>query len=165
MKHVRLFVTLGFVLLHLYAQGADSSLDAFLGKWVLDQKASRYPAHTCPKEMTIEMTQEGKNVHYHSHTVPNVGETFEVEYAADYEGHPAMVKGTKGILLPVSLERKGLVVVATYRKAFQIAATSQRVLSSDNKTMTITTASYDPEGSAVTNIGVYRRVHAGMHSE
>jgi hypothetical protein len=138
-------------------RGADKAPDPFLGMWILDVRASHYSGNTCPKEMSIEMTREARGVHYHSHTVPRTGEPFDVDYTADYDGKPAMVTGSKGILLPVSLEREGAATIATYRAAFQVAATSRRVLSADNNTMTITTLSHDSMGSAVTNVGVYRR--------
>lgn len=140
-----------------YIRGAEPAPDLFLGKWVLDSNASHYPGKTCPKAMIIEMTREPRGVHYHSHTEPRVGEPFDVDYTAEYDGKPAMVSGTKGILLPVTLQRTNDGVTATYRNAFQVAATSRRTLSEHNRTMTITTVSYDSAGTAVTNIGVYRR--------
>ena len=135
----------------------QTSPDRFLGTWVLEPKASRYPGNSCPKQMTIEMIRETRGVHYHSHTQPSVGEAFDVDYIANYDGKPVIVTGSKGILLPVSLERRGITVTATYRSAFQVMATSQRVLSADNNTMTITTVSHDAMGTATTNVGVYRR--------
>lgn len=136
---------------------AGPATDPFLGRWVLQPGASHYPGNTCPKGMTIEMTREARGIHYHSHTEPRLGEAFDVEYTADYDGKPAMVTGSRGILLPVSLERRGDAVIATYRSALQVAATSKRVLSADGSAMTITTTSYDAEGTAVSNVGVYRR--------
>ncbi|WP_139285064.1 hypothetical protein [Terriglobus roseus] len=103
------------------------------------------------------MTREARGVHYHSHTQPMAGEPFDVDYTADYDGKPAMVTGSKSILLPVSLQRDGAAVIATYRNAFQVAATSKRTLSDDGRTMTITTISSDSTGVSVTNVGVYRR--------
>ncbi|MCU1320825.1 MAG: hypothetical protein JWM43_474 [Acidobacteriaceae bacterium] len=145
------------LLIPSYIRGVEPAPDLFLGTWVLEPKASHYPGNSCPKQMTIEMTRETRGVHYHSHTQPSTGDAFDVDYIANYNGKPVMVTGSKGILLPVSLERKGITIIATYRSAFQVMATSQRVLSADNNTMTITTVSYVPMGTAVTNVGVYRR--------
>jgi hypothetical protein len=110
--------------------------------------------------MTIEMTREARGIHYESHTQSTAGDVSDVEYTAEYDGKSVMVTGSRGILLPVSLQRKGDAVVATYRSAFQIAATSERSLSADNNTMTITTTSQDSLGTNVTNIGVYKRVQS-----
>jgi hypothetical protein len=140
-----------------FTRGETLAPDFFLGTWVLQPKASHYPGNSCPKQMSIEMTREARGVHYHSHTETSTGDAFDVDYTANYDGKPVMVTGNKGILLPVSLERKGDAVIATYRSAFQVTATSQRVLSADNNTMTITTVSHDSLGTAVTNVGVYSR--------
>jgi len=138
-------------------RGVGPASDPFLGKWMLDPQSSRYAYNNCPEEMTIEMTREAQGVHYHSHTKAASGEAFDVDYTANYDGKPALVRGSKGILLPISLERKGKVLTATYYNAFQVAATSVRSLSEDNRTMTITTISYDSMRPPETNVGVYRR--------
>lgn len=157
MKMLRTIFPLCIALLPASLWGASATPDPFLGRWVLDVRMSHYVAKTCPRAMTIEMTQASRGVHYQSHTEPLVGEPFDVEYTADYDGKPAIVTGSKGILLPVSLQRKGDAVTATYRNAFRVAATSERVLSDHDHTMTITTVSYDSAGNAVTNVGVYRK--------
>lgn len=157
-KMLLTIVTFCFFLLPSDVRGLDNAPDPFLGKWVLDVHASHYPAKTCPKAMTIEMTRELRGIHYQSHTEPFVGEPFDVEYTADYDGKPAIVTGSKGIMLPVILQRKGAAVIATYRNASQVAATSERILSDQNRTMTITTVSYDSAGNVVKNLGVYRKI-------
>ncbi|WP_157178359.1 hypothetical protein [Terriglobus roseus] len=111
------------------------------------------------------MTREVRGVHYHSHTQPAIGEAFDVDYTAGYDGKPAMVTGTKGILLPVSLRREKNTVTATYKSAFQVAATSERVLSEDGRIMTITTISSDSQGVSVKVVGVYRRDKSATHQE
>jgi len=132
--------------------------DPFAGRWVLDTKRSHYPAGSCPKQMTIEMTMEGDAVHYHSETQLLSGVSFSADYLARYDGTPAMVTGAKGVLLPVSLTRpKPNVVVAKYTSGRETRATSRRVLSTDGRVMTVTTSSRDGEGHVFTNVGVYRR--------
>lgn len=157
MKTLRTIIPFCIALFPSYLWGANTTTDPFLGRWILDVHTSHYAAKTCPKAMSIEMTQAPHGVHYQSHTEPAVGEAFDVEYTADYDGKPAIVTGSKGILLPVSLQRKGAAIVATYRNAFQVAATSERVLSDHDHIMTITTVSYDSAGNAITNVGVYRK--------
>lgn len=157
MTRIAASVLLLFLMLSRMAWGVEGPDDPFLGVWKLDVRASHYPEKTCPKSMTIEMSRVARGVRYESHTEPMVGEPFDVEYTAEYDGKPVMVTGSKGILLPVSLQKQGAAIVATYRNAFQVAATSERVLSEHNQTMTITTVSYDSLGNKVTNVGVYRR--------
>jgi hypothetical protein len=132
--------------------------DPFLGRWVLDGKQSKYPAGSCPKLMTIEMSAVGRGIHYHSETQLANGRSFEADYTAEYDGKPVMVGGDRGMLLPVALKRVGHSdVVATYSRGFQVLATSRRAVSRDGKTMTVTTTSQDGSGKSVTNVGVYRK--------
>jgi hypothetical protein len=139
--------------------GAQSVPDPFLGRWALDMAASHYEAGACPKRMTIEMTREARGVHYQSETLQSDGEIRRVEYVADYDGKPAVVTGERGILLPVSLRQESPKhVIATYTNASQVVATSDRTLSDDDRTLTITTKSRDALGQLRTNVGVYRRV-------
>ncbi len=132
--------------------------DPFLGKWSLDIQRSKYPPGACPRKMTIEMSQEGKGVHYHSETLMTNG-SVSADYTANYDGKTVIVMGGRGMLLPVSLKQPNpKVVVATYTSGFQVVATSRRVVSADNSMMTITTTSLDASGKSRTNIGVYRRM-------
>lgn len=132
--------------------------DPFLGKWILDAKHSKYLPGFCPKQMIIEMTAAEHGVHYHSETLMLNGNSFSADYTADYDEKPVVVAGAKGVLLPVSLKRIGPnVVLATYVSGLQVRATSRRVLSRDGTVMTVTTASQDGEGRAVTNVSVYKR--------
>jgi hypothetical protein len=160
MNRLQAFGILCCFLVTSFIRGAELAPDLFLGKWILDPQASHYAGNSCPKQMTIEMTREARGVHYQSHTVSSTGDISDVEYTAEYDRRPVMVTGTRGILLPVSLDQKDGMVVATYRNAFQVAATSQRSLSGDNNTMTITTTSQNSMGTNVTNVGVYKRVQA-----
>jgi hypothetical protein len=66
--------------------------------------------------------------------------------------------GARGMMLPVSLKKiDSRTVVASYTRLLQVVATSRRVVSSDGRSMTITTVSKDPAGKRVTTIGVYEK--------
>ncbi len=139
-------------------RGAEPASDPFLGKWLLDPGASKYSDGRCPKRMVIEMTMEARGIRYHSETEPATGEVFHVDYVARYDGKPAVVTGDRGILLPVTLQRiSANNVRASYSSGFQLMATSDRMVSADRNTMTITTVSHDAGGRNQTNVGVYRR--------
>jgi hypothetical protein len=111
--------------------------------------------------MTIDMTQTGDGVHYHSVTELQSGKSFTADYTAAYNDVPVLVASSNGILLPVSLHRDtATVVVASYRSGGEIRATSRRTISADTKTMTVTTTSRDGTGHEVKNVGVYKRSSA-----
>ena len=137
------------------------AVDPFVGRWNLDVQRSRYASGACPKKMIIEMRSEAPGVHYHSETQLTDGRLVSADYTADYDERPVIVKGTRGILLPVSLKRGGPnVVIATYTSGFQVMAISRRVISAGGSVMTITTTSQDALGRSATNIGVYRRTNS-----
>jgi hypothetical protein len=146
------------LLMAILAASAIASADPFVGKWVLDVRRSDYPAGSCPQNMVIEMEPAGKGVRYHSEATYANGSTVHSEYTADYNGNQAIVKGARGLMLPVFLRRiDSHTVVASYTKALQVVATSRRVVSQDGRFMTITTTSKSPSGKKVTSVGVYKK--------
>ena len=137
---------------------AHASPDLFVGKWNLDVRRSIYPGGTCPKSMTIQMEQVDNGVRYHSATTYKDGIMVHAQYIANYNGKQAMVRTDRGFLLPVSLKRMDArTVEASYSRGFQVVATSRRVVSTDGKTMRITTVSKDATGKTVKTIGFYER--------
>jgi hypothetical protein len=135
--------------------------DPFAGVWHLNPQKSRYPGATCPKRMVIVMACAGNGVRYRSETIYADGHASRSEYNANYDGREAIVMGSGGLLLPVSLKRiDAYTVVATYRGGGQIIATSRRVVSKDGKKkMTITTNSSDQSGKNVRSIGIYEKAN------
>jgi len=142
--------------------------DPFAGIWRLNAQKSRYPRGECPKSMVIVMESAGEGIRYRSETSYANGNSSRAEYNAAYYGKEAIVMGSAGLLLPVSLSRPDTnTVVAKYHRGLQVVATSRRVVSKDGRTMTITTVSPNKSGKNVTSIGVYEKANdvAGMKNE
>jgi hypothetical protein len=56
------------------------------------------------------------------------GGTVRSEYTAEYDGKQVIVRGSRGMLLPVSLKRPDShTVIASYTKELHVVATSRRV--------------------------------------
>ena len=146
------------LLMAILASSAMGSSDPFAGKWILDVQKSKYPAGACPKSMVIEMEATDRGVRYRSDATYANGGKVHSEYAADYGGNQAIVIGTRGMMLPVTLRRiDSRTVVATYTKEMIVVATSRRVVSEDGRVMTITTASKNAAGKTATTVGVYEK--------
>lgn len=140
---------------------ATGHSDPFAGTWKLNVEKSSYPPGACPRQMVIVMETAGEGVNYRSETVYENGSLARAQYTADYSGREAMVTGNAGVLLPVSLKKVDEnTVMASYKRGFQVVATSRRMLSPDRRMMTITTISKDKSGNTVTTVGVYDRVGA-----
>lgn len=132
--------------------------DPFAGTWKLNPQKSKYPRATCPKRMVIVMACAGNGVRYQSETTYADGHSSRSEYTANYDGKEAIVMGSGGLLLPVSLKRLDAnTVVATYKRGGQSIATSRRVVSKDGRKMTITTDSPERLGKSVRSIGAYEK--------
>jgi len=130
--------------------------DPFLGTWKLNVARSKYPAGTCPRQMTIAMTRIPEGIHYLSETRYADGRQARSDYTADYSDREVMVKGAVGLLLPISLKRLNPhTVEATYTRGMQVVATSRRVVSANGRVMTITTVSPDKPGQTVTTVSVF----------
>src|ERR1700704_5655834 len=146
----------------------SANSDLFTGTWKLNPQKSSYPRGACPKRMGIVMEPAGEGVHYRSETTYANGNSTRSEYSADYSGREAIVTGSAGLLLPVSLKRvDARTVIARYTRGLQIVAPSRRVVSNDGKLMTVTTTSPDQSGTSVTSVGVYEKVGeiAGLGKE
>jgi hypothetical protein len=142
----------------LLVTSARASTDPFVGKWVLDAHQSRYPTGACPKTMVVEMEAAGEGVRYVSDATYGNGTKIHSEYTAEYNGNQAIVRGARGMMLPVFLKRiDSNTVVASYTKSLMVVATSRRVVSRDGRLMTITTTSKDADGNSVTTVGVYKK--------
>jgi hypothetical protein len=142
--------------------------DPFAGTWQLNPQKSSYPGATCPKRMLIVMACAANGVQYRSETTYADGHASRSEYNASYDGKEAIVMGSGGLLLPVSLKRLDAnTVVATYKRGGQTVATSRRVISKDGRKMTITTNSPDQSGKKILSIGVYEKANvvAGMEEK
>lgn len=139
--------------------GIADATDAFIGTWQMIRPAIVL-TDTSLSAMRIVISEAEKGFHYHSETTSN-DRIVTADYDADYEGQLALVNGNHGLMAPVKLKRiDEHTVEATYIRGMQIVATSRRVLSPDENTMTITTQTYDAEHHAVTNVTVLQRVIA-----
>jgi hypothetical protein len=138
---------------------AAGHTDPFAGTWKLNVEKSTYLPGTCPRQMTIVMEAAGEGVNYRSETVYENGTVARAQYTADYSGKEATVYGNAGLLLPVSLKKlDDKTVMASYKRGFQVIATSRRTVSEDGRVLIITTTSTDATGKTVTTIGLYDKV-------
>jgi len=135
-----------------------AAADPFVGRWVLDVGRSHYAEGAAPRAMVIDMEAAGDGIRYRSETTYQDGRTARSEYTAGYDRRPVLVTGSRGLLLPVSLDRTDShTVVASYTRALVVVATSRRVVSADGRVMTITTTSKNAEGKEATTVAVFTK--------
>jgi len=147
-----------YVLMLFCMASTAQAMDAFIGTWKLTSFKSMDTEASSPDMMLIMMEQAESGIHYRSETISK-SRVVIAEYTAEYDGHLSLVTGNYGLMAPVKLMRiDAHTVEATYIRGLQVVASSRRVLTDDETTMTITTQTYDAERHALTNVGVYRRV-------
>jgi len=133
--------------------------DPFIGTWVLDPYRSHYEGEQRPDSMVIVITATAEGIHYRSDSRRSESDQWvSCEYTADYDGRPAMVRGSAGLMAPVALKRVDATTVeATYMRGLQVTASSRRVLSENAQVMTISTTWRGADGESHTNVAVFER--------
>jgi hypothetical protein len=143
---------------------AQAQADRFIGTWVLDPRKSNDGLNV-PLSMVIVMTAVEGGVHYRSETTYAKQGVRVAEYTARYDGGVSIVTGLSGVLAPVSLRRLNAnLVQASYFSGMQVVGTSRRQLSTDGRTMTVTTTYRVPQGRRVRAVAVFRRAVEGAAS-
>jgi hypothetical protein len=109
--------------------------------------------------MVIVMTATPEGIHYRSDTRRSESDQgVSCEYTADYDGRPAVVRGSAGLMAPVALKQVNATTVeATYMRDLQVTASSRRVLSENAQVMTISTMWRGVDGQSHTNVAVFER--------
>ncbi len=155
---MRVTIAAAFATLLFQAPGiaAPVTADPFDGIWILDLERSQIGPQDRPVEMTISIHTVDQSVHYDSETHYQNGRVAQMHYTARYDGQPALVTGTVGLMLPVSLKRLDYnTVEALYVRGFQVVATSRRAISEHGKLMTITTTSAQSARESTANMAVF----------
>jgi hypothetical protein len=135
---------------------APVTADPFDGIWILDLKRSQIDPQDRPVGMTISIHTVEQSVHYDSETRYQNGRVAQMHYTARYDGPPARVTGTVGLMLPVSLKRLDCnTVEARHVRGFQVVATSRRAISEHGKLMTITTTSPQSAQDRTARVAVF----------
>jgi hypothetical protein len=112
--------------------------------------------------MVITYEAKGKGIKYTSSGTDAEGKPIASTYTADYDGKENTVAGSKD-WAPVVLKRIDMRrLEASYRKLGKVRAVATTVVSTDGKTLTITTVVQNPKGYSFKNVGVYEKRPAQM---
>jgi hypothetical protein len=148
-------VALGLVVVLAGAALAQSS-DPRLGTWKLNVAKSTYAAGTAPKSVTYAAEAAGAGVKV---TVDAVGADGTVEhygFTANYDGKDFPIVGNSSQGDTGARTRVDANTVRTiYKKAGKVTVTQTSVISSDGKTITITSTGTDGKGQTVKSVAVY----------
>jgi hypothetical protein len=132
------------------------SSDPRLGTWKLNLAKSTYAAGTAPKSVTYTAEAAGAGIKV---TVDAVGADGTVEhygFTANYDGKEFPIVGNSSQGDTGARTRVDANTVRTiYKKAGKVTVTQTSVVSSDGKTISITSTGTDAKGQAVKSVAVY----------
>jgi mannose-6-phosphate isomerase-like protein (cupin superfamily) len=127
------------------------------GTWELDTAASVFNPGPAWKKQTRIYTADGKNIKMIATGSRTTGESVRFEYSGAYDAKDCPVSGNpKAETIAQELIDKYTVRTITKRNG-KITARSVRIISKDEKTMTITTGGTDEKGNIFSNMLLLRK--------
>jgi hypothetical protein len=131
--------------------------DPLVGTWVLDAKKSVYKPGPAPKSQTRVYREDKDGITATVITVGADGKVTTVEYPLNYDGLLHPVTGSADMdsikMARVTTQRSE----STIMHAGRVIATTERMVSGDGKTLTITFKSAAENGDPIRNVQVYDR--------
>jgi len=148
-------VALGLVVVLAGTTLAQSS-DPRLGTWKLNLAKSTYAAGTAPKSVTYTAEAAGAGIKVTVDAVAADGTVEHYGFTANYDGKDFPIVGNSSQGDTGARTRVDANTVRTiYRKAGKVTVTQNSVISSDGKTISITSTGTDAKGQAVKSVAVY----------
>jgi len=131
--------------------------DPVLGTWELNVAKSKYNPGPAPKSQTRIYEALPGGIKVTIKTVNADGQSTVVEHPANYDGKDYPITGSTQADVIALKQIDTYTSEAILKHAGQILATSQRVVSTDGKSMTVTYKGSDSRGRQVDSIAVYER--------
>lgn len=136
---------------------AQQANDPVVGTWVLNVAKSTYatPADK-PKSGTRMYEVIGGKLHSAGQTVRANGAVDRYEFTGAYDGKDAPYTGSTGDRITMTMVN-ARTVDATLKKGSTVVQKTRREVSTDGKSLTMTTTRYDAAGKGTTSTAVYDR--------
>jgi hypothetical protein len=161
-RHARLLAAIIALKAIAPNSSAAANPEPFWGTWTLDRERSRYELEPPPERMTIVLEPQPDGLSYRSESRYPDGRTLALHYVARFDGIPAMVVGTAGLLAPVSLSRAGDAAIdAVYSMGLKKIAWSHWSVNAEGSELEITTTSVTQHGEEIRNVAIFQREAAG----
>jgi len=139
----------------LGAAAVWAQTDPAIGTWKLNPAKSKYDPGPVPKSNTVVITAAGKSLKVSAKGVDGEGKPTSTDYTVANDGKDVPVKG------PAAYDRVSArridpnTTELTRKKAGKVVQTATRAVSSDGKTMTVTTTGTDEKGRKVNTVAVF----------
>ena len=131
--------------------------DPATGTWNLNVAKSKYTPGPPPKSATTTYAETADGIKRSGQTVDAEGKTTSMEYTAKLDGKEYPVTGSDAYDMISVKKKDDRTAEATLKKAGKVVATARRVVSTDGKTMTLTTTGMNPKGQKMRNVAVFEK--------
>lgn len=138
---------------------ASAQTDPFVGTWKLNVAKSSYNPGPAPKSATVTITAVGSGVKVVVDGAGPTGDKVHWEYtAASHDGKDYPIVGNNADADTVALKRlKPGSVETSNKKGGKATTTNVRTVSTDGKTMTVTTKGLNGAGQTVSNVQIFEK--------
>ena len=143
-------------LIMVLSAAACARSDPAVGTWKLNVEKSKYSPGPGPKGTTVTIKSDGDMTHVAIKSITATGTATSSEYSYRLDGRDYPVTGSPDYDTR-ALKGSGHTVEGTLKKAGKVVMNYKRVISSDGKTMTVTTTGIDGLGQTVNNVAVYEK--------
>jgi hypothetical protein len=151
-------VAAGLLVSAMNSAPSAQAADPFIGKWTLNVAKSKYTPGPPPKSSTVMIIGAGTDrIRVVLDSVLSTGTAVRWEYTAGHDGKDYKVIGNQDADL-ISLKRiNARSVETTNKKGGRVTLINTRTVSTDGKTMTVTTKGTTSSGLTVNNVQVYEK--------
>lgn len=130
--------------------------DPLIGTWKLNVAKSMYTPGPVPKSQTVKFESSGQGVKVTVDGVNADGTRMAVtQYTANYDGKDKPLTGSPDVNMVSLMRIDARTSVRTDKKDGKILATRTRVVSPDDKMLTITSKGTNAQGQPFNEVGVY----------
>ena len=151
---------MAFALFVMVVRGTPlaQSVNAEVGTWSLNLAKSKYKDGRRPKRATHTIAPAGAGIKTIVDGVSGDGTVRHYEFTANYDGKDRPMVGNSANGDMIALTRiNATTIQAVTKHGGQVAVTMTWVVSSDGRTLTITSTGTNVFGKAVNNLSVYDR--------
>ena len=145
----------GLVAVIGFTRAALAQSDPAVGSWALNLGKSKYTPGPAPKSQTVTITAVPNGIKVSAKGVDGDGKPTSTEYTASYDGKdvPVLFNLVYDVTALKRIDANTSELVR--KKAGKTVQTARRLISTDGKTMTVTTTGVDERGRQVNNVAVY----------
>lgn len=125
------------------------------GTWKLNLSKSKYTQGPAPKSTTIKYETVGAGYRATVDTVAADGSVVHYTYTANYDGKDTPVTGNPSADTNSRTRINASTTKGVAKKGGEVMTNATYVVSSDGKTLTITTSGKDAKGQPLSSVAVY----------